>query len=101
MADWRTREGVNAECVNGSAQNSDILLSVMIAVLAHKGLAAFALGTALMQSGMSTIKFWTFVALFSAGSPVGCARGGLPVAIGTYICNVFLCNVKLHMVILE
>mmetsp|Transcript_41613 Transcript_41613/g.75478 ORF Transcript_41613/g.75478 Transcript_41613/m.75478 type:complete len:390 (+) Transcript_41613:100-1269(+) len=56
----------------GSAQNGGVLLTVAIAILAHKGLAAFALGCTLTKADMPPWKFWTFVLIFSTGTPFGC-----------------------------
>lgn len=62
----------------GSARDAGLLLSVIVAILAHKGLAAFALGSSLTQADLPAWKFWTFVLIFSSGTPLGCAMGALP-----------------------
>jgi len=66
----------------GSAQNASLLLTVVVAVLAHKGLAAFALGSAMMHAGMSAKQFWSFVAVFCLSSPIGCLIGMLSASVG-------------------
>lgn len=44
-------------------------------VSAHKGLAAYALGASVVQSGASTRRFWAVIGLFSAATPLGIALG--------------------------
>lgn len=66
----------------GSARDTGLLVGVIVAVLAHKGLAAFALGCSLTQSSLSPRKFWSFVLVFSAGTPLGCAAGALVAGVG-------------------
>ena len=44
---------------------------IMIAIVAHKGLAAYALGSSVIDSKVSSRKFWTVVGLFSVATPVG------------------------------
>jgi len=61
----------------GSSQDTGMVIGVMLAVLAHKGLAAFALGCTLTQSEMSGWKFWNFVIIFGFGTPLGCLIGSL------------------------
>mmetsp|Transcript_95378 Transcript_95378/g.296527 ORF Transcript_95378/g.296527 Transcript_95378/m.296527 type:complete len:442 (-) Transcript_95378:104-1429(-) len=65
----------------GSAQGAGLLLPVVLAILAHKGLAAFALGCSLTQSELPAWKFWTFVLIFASGTPFGCLVGMLSVQI--------------------
>mmetsp|Transcript_44876 Transcript_44876/g.143091 ORF Transcript_44876/g.143091 Transcript_44876/m.143091 type:complete len:487 (+) Transcript_44876:93-1553(+) len=66
----------------GSAQNNGLLVGVMVAVLAHKGLAAFALGCSLTQTDLPPWKFWAFVLVFASGTPIGIALGMLSANIG-------------------
>jgi len=61
----------------GSAEQGGLLLPVMLAILAHKGLAAFALGCSLTQSDLPEWKFWAFVGIFASGTPLGCLAGML------------------------
>mmetsp|Transcript_35801 Transcript_35801/g.82165 ORF Transcript_35801/g.82165 Transcript_35801/m.82165 type:complete len:382 (-) Transcript_35801:50-1195(-) len=64
----------------GSAQNGGVLLTVAIAILAHKGLAAFALGCTLAKAELPIWKFWTFVLIFCTGTPFGCVVASFFVA---------------------
>ncbi|KAF6250335.1 ZIP zinc transporter-domain-containing protein [Scenedesmus sp. NREL 46B-D3] len=48
---------------------------IMLAIAAHKGLAAYALGASIVESKASTTKFWTVVAMFAAATPLGIAIG--------------------------
>lgn len=67
----------------GSAQGGGLLLPVVLAVLAHKGLAAFALGCSLSHSSLPGWKFWTFVSIFSSGTPLGCVIGMASTRVGS------------------
>uniref|UniRef100_A0A7S0AEQ8 Uncharacterized protein n=1 Tax=Pyrodinium bahamense TaxID=73915 RepID=A0A7S0AEQ8_9DINO len=67
----------------GSAQGGGLLLPVVLAILAHKGLAAFALGCSLTQSDLPAWKYWTFVSVFASGTPIGCFIGMLSTRVGT------------------
>eukprot|EP00928_Gymnodinium_smaydae_P013922 TRINITY_DN15047_c0_g2_i1.p1 TRINITY_DN15047_c0_g2~~TRINITY_DN15047_c0_g2_i1.p1 ORF type:complete len:455 (-),score=34.29 TRINITY_DN15047_c0_g2_i1:217-1581(-) len=64
----------------GSAQQEGLLLPVMIAILTHKALAAFALGCSL--SHVSDAKFLVFVLLFAIGTPVGVGLGLVTSTVG-------------------
>lgn len=44
---------------------------IMIAIAAHKGLAAYALGASVLESGPTNSRFWTVIGLFSVATPVG------------------------------
>jgi zinc transporter ZupT len=48
---------------------------IMIAIAAHKGLAAYALGSSVIDSKVSSKKFWTVVGLFSFATPLGIFLG--------------------------
>lgn len=50
---------------------------ILIAVLAHKGTAAFALGVSMLRSKMNRKKFLTFIAFFSLMTPLGLLMGYL------------------------
>ena len=52
---------------------------VFLAVIAHKALAAFALGLEIMSDKLSRIKFISFIAIFSLMSPLGIWIGSLAV----------------------
>eukprot|EP00929_Paragymnodinium_shiwhaense_P000530 TRINITY_DN100773_c0_g1_i1.p1 TRINITY_DN100773_c0_g1~~TRINITY_DN100773_c0_g1_i1.p1 ORF type:complete len:425 (+),score=94.23 TRINITY_DN100773_c0_g1_i1:71-1345(+) len=69
-------EGLGVGCASGT----NVLASVSIAILAHKGLAAFALGTSLMRSGLQPARFALCTFLFSIATPLGCILGALAVS---------------------
>mmetsp|Transcript_1014 Transcript_1014/g.3430 ORF Transcript_1014/g.3430 Transcript_1014/m.3430 type:complete len:440 (+) Transcript_1014:100-1419(+) len=66
----------------GSSEKERLLLPVMLAILAHKGLAAFALGCSLTQSDLPSWRFWAFVSIFASGTPIGCLVGMLSTRMG-------------------
>lgn len=64
----------------GTQKTVPLLASISAAILAHKGLAAFALGTALCKSGISRCKFCAMAIFFSCGTPVGIGIGAVVAA---------------------
>jgi zinc transporter ZupT len=56
---------------------------IMLAIAAHKGLAAYALGASVVESGASAARFWTVAGLFAGATPVGIFVGLLFSEIGT------------------
>lgn len=48
---------------------------IMLAIFAHKGLAAYALGASLMDSRTSAKRFWMIVLSFAIASPLGILMG--------------------------
>ncbi|PNW82918.1 hypothetical protein CHLRE_06g299600v5 [Chlamydomonas reinhardtii] len=48
---------------------------IMMAIAAHKGLAAYALGASIVESGASSTRFWTVIGLFAAATPLGILMG--------------------------
>ncbi|GLI62140.1 hypothetical protein VaNZ11_004710 [Volvox africanus] len=48
---------------------------IMVAIAAHKGLAAYALGASIMESGASSERFWTVIGCFSLATPLGIFAG--------------------------
>jgi len=56
---------------------------IMLAIAAHKGLAAYALGASVVESGASAARFWTVVGMFAGATPVGIFVGLLFSEIGT------------------
>ncbi|GBF88617.1 zinc transport protein [Raphidocelis subcapitata] len=48
---------------------------IFLAIVAHKGLAAYALGASIVESRASDAKFWTTIGLFAAATPVGIFLG--------------------------
>lgn len=61
----------------GAADNAGVFISVLVAILAHKFLAGFALGSSMAQSGLPTWRFWAFVFIFSIASPIGAVLGAV------------------------
>merc|ERR1719427_1604392 len=78
----------------GLQDNSAQLLSILLAVMAHKAVMAFSLGLNLAQSSLSTRSFLLSTVVFSLASPVGVglalAISDLPSSIGQDICNAVL-----------
>lgn len=62
----------------GTQKHISTLISISAAILAHKGLAAFALGTALCKSTLPPVKIGIMAWVFSCGTPTG-------IAIGTFV----------------
>ena len=56
---------------------------IMLAIAAHKGLAAYALGASVVESGASAARFWTVAGLFAGATPVGIFIGLAVSDIGT------------------
>jgi len=50
-------------------------LHIFIAIMAHKGLAAYALGSSIVDSGASRTRFWVVIGIFAVATPVGIALG--------------------------
>lgn len=50
-------------------------LHIFVAIQAHKGLAAYALGSSIVDSSAETRQFWSVIALFAFATPVGIALG--------------------------
>ncbi|KAK9838166.1 hypothetical protein WJX81_006014 [Elliptochloris bilobata] len=48
---------------------------IFIAIAAHKGLAAYALGSSVVDSQAGMRKFWTVIGLFASATPVGILLG--------------------------
>ena len=48
---------------------------IMIAVLAHKGTAAFALGVSMLRNDISTSRFTSTIMVFSSATPIGILLG--------------------------
>ncbi|KAG2495199.1 hypothetical protein HYH03_006805 [Edaphochlamys debaryana] len=48
---------------------------IMVAIAAHKGLAAYALGASIVESGASSTRFWTVISAFSLATPIGIFSG--------------------------
>ena len=50
-------------------------LHIFIAIVAHKGLAAYALGSSIVDSGASRVRFWVVIAIFALATPAGIGLG--------------------------
>merc|ERR1719272_1987686 len=61
----------------GTAKKASVLISISVAILAHKSLAAFALGSALCKTNLSAGRFATMAVVFSSGTPAGIAIGSV------------------------
>ena len=48
---------------------------IFIAIFAHKGLAAYALGSSLVDSGASKRRFWVVIGIFALATPAGIGLG--------------------------
>lgn len=55
----------------GSQTSMTSTEDIFIAIVAHKGLAAYALGGSVIESGASDKRFWTVIGLFSLATPFG------------------------------
>mmetsp|Transcript_107631 Transcript_107631/g.335613 ORF Transcript_107631/g.335613 Transcript_107631/m.335613 type:complete len:365 (+) Transcript_107631:125-1219(+) len=92
----------------GTSRKMSVLASISAAILAHKALAAFALGNALRQSGQfSRARLLAMALIFSSGTPVGIAFGmislhvfsGVFVAACTAIAAGTFCQVAMMEII--
>ena len=61
--------------IAGMALGAEADVGVLVAILSHKGLAAFALGSVLLHSGMGTGLYQVLGMLFSTATPLGIAVG--------------------------
>lgn len=59
----------------GAQQTIEATKDVLIAIAAHKGLAAYALGASLVDSKTTSSRFWKVIIGFSIASPVGIFLG--------------------------
>lgn len=55
----------------GAQQTISNSLHIFIAIVSHKGLAAYALGSSIVDSGADTRRFWSVILPFTLASPVG------------------------------
>lgn len=61
----------------GLETESDAFIGVLIAILAHKGSAAFALAAVLRQNGMAHGTIWKTLLIFSTTTPLGILLGAI------------------------
>lgn len=59
----------------GAQQSVDNSWHIFIAIQAHKGLAAYALGSSIVDSDADTRQFWSVICMFAFATPVGIALG--------------------------
>ncbi|KAF4757155.1 hypothetical protein FOZ63_001982 [Perkinsus olseni] len=59
----------------GVASDVDHLYGTLIAILAHKGLAAFALGASMVEADVALYRVMLYGAIFALGTPVGILIG--------------------------
>jgi len=59
----------------GSQSDMKNTEDIFIAIIAHKGLAAYALGASVVESGASERQFWAVVGMFAAATPLGIGMG--------------------------
>lgn len=59
----------------GAQRSTGGIFDTFLAIAAHKGLAAFALGSTVIDSGASHARFWAVVGPFAAATPVGIIIG--------------------------
>ncbi|KAK9904991.1 hypothetical protein WJX75_007293 [Coccomyxa subellipsoidea] len=59
----------------GAQANIVDSVHIFIAIAAHKGLAAYALGSSVVDSQASMRKFWTVIGSFASATPVGILLG--------------------------
>lgn len=53
------------------------ILHIFIAIAAHKGLAAYALGSSLVDAKSEGPRFWSVIGAFAVATPVGILLGTL------------------------
>lgn len=58
-------------------------LHIFIAIAAHKGLAAYALGSSIVDSGATQKRFWAVIATFALATPVGIGLGRVVASFST------------------
>lgn len=59
----------------GTDDDIESSINIAVAILAHKGMAAYALGACVIDSKASNQMFWTILGTFSMASPVGVMIG--------------------------
>jgi len=89
----------------GTQQKKSMLASISVAILAHKGLAAFALGTAFCKSKLSRTQVLVMALVFSSGTPCGIAIGALVSqhfnGPATSVCTAFAAGTFLQVSMME
>jgi len=89
----------------GAQETVERTTDVFIAIAAHKGLAAYALGSSLVESKASTSKTWSVLMFFSFATPVGIVAGLLlsEVSTGTAsaACSALASGTFLYVALME
>ncbi|KAK9787611.1 hypothetical protein WJX73_010713 [Symbiochloris irregularis] len=67
----------------GAQDNVVDTMHIFIAIAAHKGLAAYALGSSLVDSQSEGHRFWTVIGSFAGATPLGILIGNLLASFGT------------------
>ena len=67
----------------GAQDNVVDTAHIFIAIAAHKGLAAYALGSSLVDSCATGARFWSVIATFAMATPVGIGLGMLLASVAT------------------
>ena len=67
----------------GAQDNVVDTAHIFIAIAAHKGLAAYALGSSLVDSRATGARFWSVIATFAWATPVGIGLGMLLASVAT------------------
>ena len=78
----------------GLQTSADAMISLLAAVVIHKGVMAFSLGLNIVQSNLSKKSFFISLLIFSVASPIGVVIGilitNLQQSIGRDVANAFL-----------
>jgi len=59
----------------GAQETADRTLDIFVAIAAHKGLAAYALGSSLVESRATVSRMWSVLLFFAVATPVGIVSG--------------------------
>lgn len=97
-------EGIALGAMTDSGDKT--LLTIFIAIIAHKGLEAFSLGTSLTRSQVSNVSYWVFLLSFSLMTTVGIAIGmilsaGLDDSLVSNVCVALASGTFIYVAIME
>mmetsp|Transcript_42095 Transcript_42095/g.99800 ORF Transcript_42095/g.99800 Transcript_42095/m.99800 type:complete len:243 (-) Transcript_42095:246-974(-) len=59
----------------GAQESASRTADVFVAIAAHKGLAAYALGSSLVESKTTAVRMWSVLTPFAVATPIGIAVG--------------------------
>jgi zinc transporter 1/2/3 len=99
----------------GSSQKVESIWKILIAIATHKGLEAFAVGSAILKSKVSNFIFWIYGTIFALCTPLGIGIGWLSStfsseknlnvetdeSLGTIICNSLAAGTFLWVACME